>query len=88
MIDLSQLKVWWEGPSFLSDDKSNWPQLEIIAKPNSYTKEFKKKYSNIQQSSAATLVNVEESAEESWRLHPSRFSSWRRLTRVLAWVWY
>ena len=37
-------------------------------------------------SSTATLVNVGESAEESWRLHPSRFSSWRRLTRVLAWI--
>ena len=25
LMDLSQLKVWWEGPTFLSDDKSNWP---------------------------------------------------------------
>ena len=29
---------------------------------------------------------MEESVEESWRLHPSRFSSWRRPNRVLAWV--
>ena len=86
LTELSQLKIWWEGPIFLSEDKSNWPQLEIVAKPSNYAREFKRKYSNIQLSSAATLVNMEESVEESWRLHPSRFSSWRRLNRVLAWV--
>ena len=40
----------------------------------------------IQLSSAATLVNVDKSVEESWKLHPSRFLSWKRLIRVLAWV--
>ena len=86
LTELSQLKIWWEGPIFLSEDKSNWPQLEIVPKPNSYTRELKRKYSNIQLSSATTIVNMEESVEESWKLHPSRFSSWRRLNRVLAWV--
>ena len=72
--------------NFLSEDKSNWPKLETVAKPNNYTRELKRKYNNIQLSSAATLVNIEESVEESWRLHPSRFSSWGRLNRVLVWV--
>ena len=80
------MKVWWEGPIFLSEDKSNWPQLETIDKPNNHTRELKRKYSNIQLSPAATLVNVEISMEEPWRLNPTRFSSWRRLTRVLAWT--
>ena len=86
LTELSQLKIWWEGPIFLSEDKSNWPQLETVAKPSSNTRELKRKYSNIQLSSVATLVNMEESVEESWRLHPNRISSWRRLNRVLAWV--
>ena len=86
LTELSHLKIWWEGPIFLSEDKSNWPQLETVAKPSNYTRELKRKYSNIQLSSAATLVNMEESVEESWRLHPSRFSNWRRLNKVLAWV--
>ena len=86
MTELSQLKIWWEGPIFLSEDKSNCPQLETVVKPSSHARELKRKYSNIQLSSVATLVNIEESVEESWRLHPSRFSSWRRLNRVLAWV--
>ena len=86
LTELSQLKIWWEGPIFLSEDKSNWPQLETVPKPSSYARELKRKYNNIQLSSVATLVNMEESVEESWRLHPSRFSSWRRLNRVLAWV--
>ena len=77
-MDLSQLKVWWEGRIFLSDDKSNWPQLEIVAKPNSYI--YKRTVQcNIQMSSTATLMNVGESAKELWRLHPSRFS---RLTKI------
>ena len=83
LTELSQLKVWWEGPIFLSEDKSNWPQLETVAKPSNYARKLN---SNIQLSSVATLVNMEELFEESWRLHPSRFSSWRRLNRVLTWV--
>ena len=63
LTELSQLKVWWEGPIFLSEDKSNWPQLETIDKPNNHTGELKRKYSNIQLSPAATLVNVEISME-------------------------
>ena len=85
VAELSQLKVWWEGPTFLLDDKSKWPQLDTVGNSDSCNKrELKRKYSNIK--AIATLVNVEESAENSWRLHPSRFSSWNRLTRVLAWV--
>ena len=61
LTELSQLKIWWEVPIFLSEDKSNWPQLEIVPKPNSYTRELKRKYSNIQLSSATTIVNMEVS---------------------------
>ena len=75
LTTLSQLKVWWERPIFLSEDKSNWPQLETVGKPKNYTREHKRKYSNIQLPSATTLVNLETSIEELWRLNPSRFSS-------------
>ena len=47
LTDLSQFKIWWKGPIFLSEDKSNWPQLETAAKPNNYTTELKRRYSNI-----------------------------------------
>ena len=70
----------------MSEDKSNWPQLETVDKPNNHTRELKRKYSDIQLSPAATLVNVEISMEEPWRLNPTKFSSWRRLARVLAWT--
>ena len=26
--DITVIKVWWRGPIFLSEDKSNLPQLE------------------------------------------------------------
>ena len=58
LTELSQLKVWWEGPIFLSEDKSNWLLLETVDKPNNYTRELKRKYSSIQLSPAATLVSV------------------------------
>ena len=61
-------------------------QLETVDKHKNYTRELKRKYSNIQSSSATTLVNLETSIEELWRLNPSRFLSWTRLTRILAWI--
>ena len=81
-IELSQLKIWWEGPIFLSEDKSNWPQLETVDKPNNYIREHKRKYSNIQLSPAATLVSVEISMEEPRRLNPTRFSSYNKMRQV------
>ena len=71
MTELSQLKIWWEEPIFLPEDKSNWLQLETVPKPNSYARELKRKYSNIQLSSVPTLVNMEESVKEPWRLATS-----------------
>ena len=86
LIELSQLKTWWEAPMFLWDDNSHWPRLETIDKQNSCSKELKRKYNNIVMPSVTTLVNVEELDEGIWRLHLNRFSSWRKLTRILAWV--
>ena len=86
MIELSQLKTWWEAPIFLWDDESHWPQLETIDKQNSNSRELKRKYNSILIPSVATLVNVEELDKGIWRLHPNRFSSRRKLTRILAWV--
>ena len=86
MIELSQLKTWWEAPIFLWDDESHWPQLETIDKQNSCSGELKRKYNSTLIPSVATLVNVGELDKGIWRLHPNRFSSWRKLTRILAWV--
>ena len=83
LIELSQLKTWWEAPIFLWDDESHWPQLETI---DSCSRELKRKCNSTLIPSVATLVNVEELDKGIWRLHPNRFSSWRKLTRILAWV--
>ena len=72
--------------NFLWNDESHWPQLETIDKQNSCSRELKRKYNSTLISSVATLVNVEELDKGIWRLHPNRFSSWRKLTRILAWV--
>ena len=31
LVELSQLRVWWEGPAFLSKGEIDWPQLKITA---------------------------------------------------------
>ena len=96
LVELSQLRVWWEGPAFLSKSEMDWPQLKITATPDNNVKELKKKYISTLKSptsescklspSTTTLITIGESQKEVWRLHPSRFSSWKRLTRVQAWV--
>ena len=41
-VDLSQLRVWWRGPAFLSRGEIDWPQLEAIDIPENNDRELKK----------------------------------------------
>ena len=86
---LSQLRVWWESPEFLYRNETEWPQLEAIT-PEDKIKELKKRYVPNSESSPCesftALICIRERSKESWRLNPSRFFSWKRLTRVQVWV--
>ena len=66
-------RAWWTGPEFLQHHAEEWPQMRITV-PDQLPGEVKKKLAM----SFATQA-------DSWRLAPSRYSSWKRLVRVTSW---
>ena len=84
-LSASRLKnntLWWRGPDFLTKHESEWPKAKI--KEGSEVKmEAKKK---LTLTSSLNFVLPHRLQDRKWRLHPSNWSSWLRLTRVCAWV--
>ena len=80
--DLKKSTLWWDGPGFLKHSEEVWPETEIEANLQA-TKEVR--MSHVKKNSADRVILL-AIGPESWRLHPERFSSWLRLTRVHAWV--
>jgi len=80
-LSVSQLKdkeCWWEGPPFLMLDNTEWPTNKLEVKERQDT-EVRKQF-RLQQDASNTFTSV---TTEN-RLEPTRYSSWRRLTRTLA----
>ena len=99
LSELTNLKTWWEWPDYLCKDQEFWPKNELQNIPMCAVEEIKKKYVRMtelqeaqdQLSNRVTLVNSLLNSEVSnkepvWWLQPQNFSSWRRLTRLYAWV--
>ena len=84
-LSASRLKdntLWWRGPDFLTKHESEWPKAKI--KEGSEVKmEAKKK---LTLTSSLNFVLPHRPQDRKWRLHPSNWSTWLRLTRVCAWV--
>lgn len=86
--ELSNKELWWEGPAFLPLKASEWPKSQV-SPDDAVDHEVKAKsvvkslISNHMQVRA--LVTVKE--ETQWRMEPTRFSDWLRLTRVQAWIY-
>ena len=90
--DLKKSRKWWNGPQFLEKNQDEWP-LVPVKKENCESKEVKKikvvkdhpvmiDQKTSPQESDCTLVTI----GTTWRLDPSRFSSWLRLKLIRAWV--
>ncbi|XP_068757963.1 uncharacterized protein [Montipora capricornis] len=81
-------EIWWQGPGFLREPESEWPENLIQPSSSSSQKElrsrgrFSKAETNEGQESTLTAATINESHD--WRLNPQRFSSWTRLARVHA----
>jgi len=85
--ELSQLRSWWEGPAFLFKDEAYWPQLDKIDAQDKVVEELKKGCVLASVSlPLESFTAVMSTCKESWRLNPNRYSCWRELTRVRAWV--
>ncbi|XP_065642164.1 uncharacterized protein LOC136073844 [Hydra vulgaris] len=70
--------LWWTGPDFIQQEESQWPTKVLKDIEDKLILEVKNTYTLM-------AIKSEENGDD-WRLEPTRYSSWRRLTRVLAWV--
>ena len=78
-------EMWWKGPKFLSMTEDTWPKTEIDVIPEA-TLEVRKKARSTFDVPGTESVLFTLTPQTTWRLHPSRYSSWTRLLRVRAWV--
>ena len=44
LVEISELRAWWEGPAFLLEDQCKWPQLGAVLNPEDSSTELKRKY--------------------------------------------
>ena len=95
---LVSMVSWWHGPSFLEQDELMLPinriqiqESAIEERKNDSRKRERSKVGRaesigIKVSPERTMTTKEAITVQSWRLQPTLFSSWKRLTRVRAWV--
>ena len=77
---LSESTLWWRGSDFLSKHESEWPNVKI-AEGSKVKTESKTKFVS---APSVNFVIRPGSEDCKWRLHPSNWSSWLKLTRVVA----
>ncbi|XP_064638261.1 uncharacterized protein LOC135494279 [Lineus longissimus] len=77
--ELARSQLWWEGPSFLKESESNWPEKNI-AVPDETT--------DIEKTSTFAVQEAQPEQNETmmFHLHPSRWSDMGRLTRRIGFV--
>ena len=68
--------LWWSGPEFLAQDREEWPTEEVDSALDASDPEVK---------APREAVFVTATCE-SQLLDPSRFSSWQKYKRTVAWV--
>ena len=96
--ELVERESWWEVPKYLQDIEERWPKNKVPCASKQAKNEIKRKYLKTDQLCEtraqiladiqdATLMVLENSSNKMpWRLNPERFSSWKRFTRIYAWV--
>ena len=80
---LAENTLWWHGPSFLTESEELWPRNKVES--NSSTEELKRA-ANRNEVPIVLSSRTTKLTEKDWRLEPTRFSSWTRLTRIHAWT--
>ena len=87
---MAEKVTWWNSPDFLEKEQSDWPvnhvDIEVVLEEVEIKKTDQKcsTRSNPQNGNWELMAVFDE--EQSWRLSPKRFSSWKRLVRVHAWI--
>ena len=82
VADLKENELWWEGPTFLKSPQQDWPKLKELKVNHEAEREVNQRTKfKITHFTTDSTVQTEE-----WRLTPERFSSWRHLKRIYAYV--
>ena len=84
VTELKGSETWWKGPKFLSMPEDTWPKTEIDVTPEATLEVRKKARATLDVPGTESVLYA--LTPQTWRLHPSRYSSWTRLLRVPAWV--
>lgn len=79
---LKESPLWWRGPDFRTKPETEWLKGNIMEGSEVKT-ETKKKFISTLSLSFALPPWPHQC---KWRLHPSNWSSWLRLTRVCSWI--
>ena len=78
---LCSSELWWQGPRYLQEKESRWTMRKIVK-----GKDTTRKDANGEMKT--TLISFLQptiiSSESTWRLNPTRWSSWRKLSHVLS----
>ena len=75
--ELRKSELWWQGPTFLKLNEQEWPRRRI-EEGNEVAVEKK--------TTCASFQTISVSNGTTWRLDPTNWSNWKRLSHVLAWV--
>ena len=91
-LELSELidnEKWWNGPDILEQEESECPMNQEVMDQRSVRTEVKSNSDlpkQVHQRDEERTMMIIGKDNQSWRLNPERFSSWKRFTRVHAWV--
>jgi hypothetical protein len=78
---LKEDDTWWNGPRFLMNDESEWPENKLGDKGTQTEMRgiFLKENTGMQSHTHMAIIQDD-------RLDPERYSDWNRLLRITAWV--
>ena len=77
---------WWKGPDFLKMVEEEWPDNRFEMSDDAVTEQKSGSSKRSLFADAVRTKSYTNRKENSWYLDPSRFSSWLRFTRLVAWV--
>ena len=72
MQEANQYSLWFNGPEFLSSDPEEWPLTVLAPLPSDYEK--------------IRICHSKIEKQKEKLISYNRFSRWRRLNRVVAWI--
>ena len=85
VTEVKRSEMWWKGPNFLSMPEDTWPKSD--ATPEARLEVRSKKARATFDVPGTESVLFALTRKTTWRLDPSRYSSWTRLLRVRTWVY-